>query len=54
MDENVSSQVRAYIGEAALGYIEQANTELTAERSTLGISEARVKRRTPRSRPRSS
>ncbi len=44
MDENVSSEVRAYIGEAALGYVEQANTQITAERSTLGISEARVKK----------
>ncbi|MDW9688883.1 flagellar hook-associated family protein [Sinorhizobium meliloti] len=44
MDGNVSSEVRAYIGEAALGYVEQANTQITAERSTLGISEARVKK----------
>lgn len=44
MDENVSSEVRAYIGETALGYVEQANTQITAERSTLGISEARVKK----------
>lgn len=44
MDENVSSEVRAYIGEAALSYVEQANTQITAERSTLGISEARVKK----------
>ena len=44
MDENVSSEVRAYIGETALGYVEQANTQVTAERSTLGISEARVKK----------
>ncbi|WP_081157906.1 flagellar hook-associated family protein [Ensifer aridi] len=44
MDENVSSEVRAYIGEAALGYVEQANTKITGERSTLGISEARVKK----------
>ncbi|MDE3818856.1 flagellar hook-associated family protein [Sinorhizobium meliloti] len=44
MDENVSSEVRAYIGEAALGYVEQANTQITAERSTLGISEARMKK----------
>ncbi len=44
MDANVSSEVRAYIGETALGYVEQANTQITAERSTLGISEARVKK----------
>ncbi|MFQ6158844.1 flagellar hook-associated family protein [Sinorhizobium meliloti] len=44
MDENVSSEVRAYIGETALGYVEQAITQITAERSTLGISEARVKK----------
>ncbi|MCG5484297.1 MAG: flagellar hook-associated family protein [Sinorhizobium meliloti] len=44
MDANVSSEVRAYIGETALGYVEQANTKITAERSTLGISEARVKK----------
>ncbi|WEJ10671.1 flagellar hook-associated family protein [Sinorhizobium prairiense] len=44
MDENVSSEVRASMGETALGYVEQANTQVTAERSTLGISEARVKK----------
>jgi flagellar hook-associated protein 3 FlgL len=44
MDEEIGSDVRAYIGEASLGYVEQAITGLTAERSTLGISEARVEK----------
>jgi flagellar hook-associated protein 3 FlgL len=44
MDADVSSDVRTYIGEAAIGYVAQAVTGITAERSTLGISEARVKK----------
>ncbi|MQW89139.1 flagellar hook-associated family protein [Sinorhizobium saheli] len=44
MDQDVSSEVRTYIGEAALGYVEEGNTSITAERSTLGISEARVEK----------
>ncbi|MBP2235624.1 flagellar hook-associated protein 3 FlgL [Sinorhizobium kostiense] len=44
MDANISSDVRTYIGEAAIGYVEQAITGITAERSTLGISEARVEK----------
>ncbi|HXV29485.1 MAG TPA: flagellar hook-associated family protein [Sinorhizobium sp.] len=44
MDADVSSEVRAYIGEAATGYVQEAITGITAERSTLGISEARVEK----------
>lgn len=44
MDADISSGVRTYIGEAAIGYLAEAITGITAERSTLGISEARVEK----------
>lgn len=44
MGADIGSDVRTYIGEAAIGYIAEAITGNTAERSTLGISEARVEK----------
>ncbi|MCA1489390.1 flagellar hook-associated family protein [Sinorhizobium alkalisoli] len=44
MDADISSEVRTYIGEAAIGYVAEAITDITAERSMLGISEARVEK----------
>jgi flagellar hook-associated protein 3 FlgL len=46
MDKNVNSQVRNTIGNAAFGYAEQAIAGLNGERSSLGISESRVKKAT--------
>lgn len=44
MDKNVTPEVRSAIGVAALDYAEQGIAGLNAERSQLGISEARVKK----------
>ncbi|HEV7318594.1 MAG TPA: flagellar hook-associated family protein [Ensifer sp.] len=44
MDKNVSPEVRAAIGVEALQYAEQGIAGLNAERSSLGISESRVKK----------
>lgn len=46
MDKNVNSQVRNTISNAAFGYVEQAIAGLNGERSSLGISESRVKKAT--------
>lgn len=46
MDKNVNSQVRNTISNAAFGYAEQAIAGLNGERSSLGISESRVKKAT--------
>lgn len=46
MDKNVNSQVRNTINNAAFGYAEQAIAGLNGERSSLGISESRVKKAT--------
>ncbi|HEV7307455.1 flagellar hook-associated family protein [Ensifer sp.] len=44
MDKNVTPEVRAAIGVAALDYAEKGLAGLNAERSQLGISESRVKK----------
>lgn len=44
MDKNVNSQVRTTLNTAAFGYMEQAIAGLNGERSSLGISESRVKK----------
>ncbi|WEX78045.1 flagellar hook-associated family protein [Sinorhizobium numidicum] len=44
MDTGVTSQVRTAIGEAAFQYVEQGITDIDAQRSALGVAEARVKK----------